>query len=130
MYFICLLLTFAPSPEQIPPDFLGEPETIEQLPLDSGYWVPAHCLYVDSKAKCWLDPKQRLDEKNDHLIFVKRVKKKVAIRRGIEEENLIGFVVTFDKSKLQGWRWKLSNLTGNYYEHRGYFPVMSITVED
>ena len=127
-FAICLLLSFAP--EQIPPEFLGKPETVEQLPLDSGYWVPAHCLYVDTAAKCWLDPKQRLDEKNDHLIFVKRIKKKVAIRRGIEEENMIGFIVTFKKSKLQGWRWKLGKLTNEYYEQRGYFPVMSITVED
>lgn len=129
MYFICLLLSFVP-PEQIPPDFLGEPETIEQLPLDEEHWVPAHCLYVDTAAKCWLDPKQRLDEKNDHLILVKRVKKKVTLRRGVREENVIGFVVTFDKSKLQGWRWKLGKLSNEYYEQRGYFPVMSITVED
>ena len=56
-----------PQPAQMSADFLGEPKTIGDMRIGDKFWVPAHCLEVDSYAKCWLDPSQKLDEKIETL---------------------------------------------------------------
>jgi len=94
---------------QMSAEFLGEPNTIGQMRIGDRYWVPAHTLSVDMYAKCWLDPECKLDEKSDHLIQVNRFKE-TTITRGTTRETVIGYAVSIDKKKLQGWRWKLTEV--------------------
>lgn len=95
---------------QMSSDFLGEPTDIGELRIGDHFWVPAHALVVDMNGKCWLDPKCKLDEKSDHVIKVGRFKKNVFDDKQYLPRTVIGYSVFIDKEKLQGWRWKLSNV--------------------
>lgn len=117
LLLVLVLLQAPPDIAKMPSEFLGEPKTIEQMRIDDSYWVPAHCLYVDAQARCWLDPNQLLDEKSDHLIKVERRK---------SDKVGVYFRAVIYKHKLLGWRWKL--IKDRTFDDK-YIPVQALCVD-
>lgn len=109
---LCLLALAEVPHATMPEEFLGEPQTIDQMRIGDSYWVPADCLVVDEDAKCWLDPQQRLDEKSIHRIKVER--KKIG--------GDVVYIIYVYKDWLMGWRWKKTKL-----ERKDMIPVASLS---
>jgi hypothetical protein len=105
---------------QMSAEFIGEPKTVGQMRIGDSFWVPAHALMVDKHAKCWLDPKCKLNEDSDHKIRVTRYKSTQSPRQG--GKTVIGYKVSIDRKKLQGWRWKMMDV------QRTNIPVRGLTI--
>ena len=112
-----MLLAQAPKQPKMPVELMGEPKTVGEMRIGDSFWVPAHCLEVDSQSGCWLDPKQSLHEKSDHLIEVTFQK----------ERHVVGYRVKIDKNKLQGWRWKLGG-DASQHKWKGRIPVYWLSI--
>lgn len=120
-----LILLVIVSQVQMPSEFLGEPKTVEQIPLGGEYWVPADCLVVDHLAKGWLIGGYYLNKKSDHLIRVTRVR-----HQPLGNDSHIIFRVIISKKQLNGWRWKRIKFDPFRDKRFNYIPVGDVIVED
>ena len=108
---------------QVPSEFMGEPSTLQQMRIGDAYWVPAHGLVIDKSAKCWINKHQKLDDGSLHKIQVHRFHDK-------GQANRVLYGVRIERTKLQGWMWKLGGHEGKYNESSSYLPVSSLNVSD
>ncbi len=119
LLFVCLFALADAPHASMPADFLGEPKIIYDMRIGDSFWLPAHCLTVDADGKCWLDPDQKLDDKEpDHKLNVQREKVK----------GKVVYTVYIYEDWLQGWRWKKTGKTSDEYERIGVLiPVAYIS---